>query len=184
MPELPDLGRVIADNEARLMRYAGRYLREPQDARDAVQEAFIKFAKAAQAKQAIENVEAWLFRVARNICLDFLKSKRLKVEVSLDEGIDGHYEGSGNPDEEASAMDDMKMLKRLVEGLSGSEREVLCLKLEHGKSYKEIAGIAGLTVSNVGFILHNAMRKMQKAYRELEGLDPKAPSKAALTEGG
>jgi len=185
MQELSELSRLIGENQTRLLRYAGRYLREPQDARDAVQEAFIKLARAMQAGLVIDNAEAWLFKVLRNRCFDFLKSKRLKVEVSLEVGFDFSNDGVGSPDTEASAMDDIKMLKCLVQGLSANEREIICLKLEHGKSYKEIAEIAGLSVSNVGFILHNAMKKMQKAYRELESSPQLAAAiqKPALSEG-
>jgi len=67
------------------------------------------------------------------------------------------------------------MLKRLAQGLDQREREILSLKVEQGKSYKEIASILDLSVSNVGFILHSAMKKMQKAYKGIEG---GAPAKA------
>ena len=48
------------------------------------------------------------------------------------------------------------------------EREIVILKMEHDKSYKEIAEIMNLTVSNVGFILHGALKKVRNAYREKE----------------
>jgi len=166
------LTELIKGNEAQLLRCASRYLREPQDARDAVQEAFIKLIKALRAGQEIESPPAWLCRVVRNVCLDFLKSKRLKVELSLEAGMDAPCEGSESPDGEASKKDDAAMLKRLAQGLDQREREILSLKVEQGKSYKEIASILDLSVSNVGFILHSAMKKMQKAYKGVEGGTP------------
>ncbi len=171
MLEPSALTELVRSNEAQLLRCASRYLREPQDARDAVQEAFIRLIKALRAGQEIDSPPAWLCRVTRNICLDFLKSKRLKVELSLEAGMDAPQEGAESPDGEASKKDDAEMLKRLVEGLDGREREILSLKVEHGKSYKEIASILDLSVSNVGFILHGAMKKMQKAYKGIEGAD-------------
>ena len=54
------------------------------------------------------------------------------------------------------------------ESLNEREREIVILKMEHDKSYKEIAEIMNLTVSNVGFILHGALKKLRNAYREKE----------------
>ncbi len=180
MRELSDLNRLILDSEAQLLRYAGRYLRDREAARDAVQEAFIRFVRVSQNPKAegVENVPAWLFRTTRNICLDVLKSKRMKVEIRLEEGFEGPHEGSPAPDREASKKDEMEMLGRLVEGLEPREREALSLKIEHGKSYREIAAILDLSVSNVGVILHNALQKMRKAYRAMNDGTPIATESA------
>ncbi len=49
-----------------------------------------------------------------------------------------------------------------LEGLPEREREALRLKLDAGLSYKEIAEVMGLAPSNVGFILHSALKRIQR----------------------
>lgn len=57
---------------------------------------------------------------------------------------------------------DVALARSLFESLNEREREIVILKMEHDKSYKEIAEIMNLTVSNVGFILHGALKKVQE----------------------
>jgi RNA polymerase sigma-70 factor (ECF subfamily) len=47
--------------------------------------------------------------------------------------------------------------------LEPRDREIVILKIEHGRSYKEIAEIMGISVTNVGFILHTAIKKLAKS---------------------
>ncbi|MEI6423322.1 MAG: sigma-70 family RNA polymerase sigma factor, partial [Lentisphaerota bacterium] len=52
--------------------------------------------------------------------------------------------------------------KKLME-LEPRDREVVILKMEHDRTYKEISEIVGISVTNVGFILHTAIKKLAKA---------------------
>ncbi len=65
-------------HETELLRYASRLLGDRENARDAVQDAFIKYTRLLekQEKEAIKNVRAWLYKATRNICLDALRSKK------------------------------------------------------------------------------------------------------------
>jgi RNA polymerase sigma-70 factor (ECF subfamily) len=55
-----------------------------------------------------------------------------------------------------------------VDRLRPNQREVIRLKFLHDCSYQEIAGITGLTVGNVGFIMHHAIRKLRDLLAEEE----------------
>ena len=61
----------------------------------------------------------------------------------------------------ASDEEDKKHLDQLVHQLSPRQQEVLRLRLHAGLSYREIAEVTGLTVSNVGFHLHQAVRSLR-----------------------
>ena len=93
----------------------------------------------------------------------------MRLNVSLDAEPDS---GSGavTPGADAASVrkDDVALARSLFESLNEREREIVILKMEHDKSYKEIAEIMNLTVSNVGFILHGALKKLRTAYREKE----------------
>jgi len=168
MESVPDLATIVEENEAALLRYAYRFLKNRENARDAVQEAFVRFHKATVKKplgfkSQISNPTAWLYTITRNLCLDQLRSKRHKSEVLLGEDHDiddfaGHAE---SPHNEVAKTEEMKMMKCAINNLDDRYREVLVLKMEHEKSYKEIAEIMNISVSNVGFILHNAIKQLK-----------------------
>jgi RNA polymerase sigma-70 factor (ECF subfamily) len=63
----------------------------------------------------------------------------------------------------------------LVEALSPNYQDVLKLKFQHDCSYQQIAEITGLTIGNVGFILHNALRKL-RAKLEKQLAHPATPT--------
>ncbi len=164
-----DLKGVVEQFQAPLIRYAARMLRDPETAKDVVQESFIKYLRVSQKKESgeIENVQAWLYRITRNGCLDRIKSGRAAYEVRMSEEFE-HGDPAPGPDHQLERDEIMKIVRKKISQLPDKEREIVVLKMEHGKSYKDIAEIMELSVTNVGFILHTAMKKLSA---ELKGLN-------------
>jgi len=65
------------------------------------------------------------------------------------------------PDAALASKDDAGLLRTLVGGLPDRERELIRLKFESGLSYKDIAAVTGLSVSNVGYLLHHAVQTLR-----------------------
>src|SRR5262245_30210971 len=90
--------RLVRTYGGRLLAVTRRILRDEEDARDAVQDAFISAFKARKQFHADARVSTWLHRIAVNAALMKLRSKRRKTEASIDELMptfrdDGrHYE--------------------------------------------------------------------------------------------
>ena len=160
---MTDITEIIKEREAPLLRYAGRLIRDNESARDVVQEVFIKYVRISQdqSRMKIDNLPAWLYRVTRNMCLDHLKSKRVQLEIPIDENI-ANFACGESPDTTLEKKDAMKLVRKKLMELEPRDREVVILKLEHGRSYREIAEIMGISVTNVGFILHTAIKKLAK----------------------
>ena len=115
---------------------------------------------------AIENIQAWLFRTTRNLCYDSFRSAKNRLEINIEtEDIAGIADKTETPDTHLAKKDDMRIIKEQINALAPRAREIVVLKLEHDRSYKEIAEIMGISVSNVGFILHNAIRKIADGIR-------------------
>jgi RNA polymerase sigma factor (sigma-70 family) len=161
---MTDITEIIKEREAPLLRYAGRLIRDNEAARDVVQEVFIKYVRVSQDQNRtkIDNLPAWLYRVTRNLCLDYLKSKRVQLEIPLDDNI-ANLAGGESPYSTFEKEDAMTLVRKKLMELEPRDREVVILKIEHGRTYKEISEIMGLTVTNVGFILHTAIKKLAKA---------------------
>lgn len=168
-----EVAELVKEYEARLLRYAARLLRNSETARDAVQEAFIRFVRISREgkRHEIENIQAWLYRVTRNLCLDELKSKRSGTEINVDFmefANSAEFADNESPDKAMEKNEAMRIVREQISKLEPREREILVLKLDHGRSYKEIADIMNLSVGNVGFILHTTMKKLAEAIKSMQ----------------
>jgi len=178
VPEVPmaEINQLIAAHEGGLIRYVARLLKDEEYARDVVQETFIRLVGAGRdgSLSGMDNPAAWLYRVARNLSLDRLRANRRRPEVSLDEipedGHELHERLAGDerdrPDRMLARREELERVRQQILALDARSREILLLKVEHDRSYKEIAEIMGLTVGNVGFILHQAMKKLARGVVE------------------
>jgi RNA polymerase sigma-70 factor (ECF subfamily) len=69
---------------------------------------------------------------------------------------------AGGPLEHLEAQDEAARIHAEVERLPERERELLRLKFQHGLSYQEMGVITGLSATNVGFLLHKAIRSLRQ----------------------
>ncbi len=146
---------------APLFRYARSLAKDEASARDAVQESFLKFLNESK-KSKIEHPKAWLFRVCRNKVFDELR--RNKKHVAFEEGPARVLEGASNepgPRKLAELGDGLARLEHITKRLAEREREIVRLKFQGGFSYAEMAQITSLSESNVGVILHNALKNLR-----------------------
>jgi RNA polymerase sigma factor (sigma-70 family) len=159
-----DLRIIIDENQAALLRYAERLLRDDILSQDAVQVTFIKYVKSNP--QKIKNPRAWLFKILRNHCFNILRQQKKKAEVMLDENNMHTIKNSDSPDKSLIKEETSKIVRQSINALKPRHKDVVVLKLDHDKTYKEIAQILDLTVTNVGFILHSAMNELKNNLRE------------------
>ena len=145
---------TIRDFQGPLIRYTRKITRDVEEAQEIVQESYLKLWKQPY-PQIVDRIPPWLYLVCRNHAID---RKRREEKVSLsDSGMD-HYQASG------MSLDDQVVLNetfRLLSTLKESECECLVLKFQEGLSYKEIAEVTGLSVSNVGLMIHQGMKTLR-----------------------
>ncbi len=149
--------------ERPLLAYSCRLLGgDPVRAQDAVQETFLRLLKLRREDRAQvqPRVAAWLFAVCRTRVIDMQRSPGYAMNST-----DHLPLADPTPDasELAETAEQTSQLASLVETLSPRQQEVLRLRLQAELSYREIAEITGLTVSNVGFHLHAAVRSLREA---------------------
>jgi RNA polymerase sigma-70 factor (ECF subfamily) len=155
-----DLASVMRDYELPLLRYVAALLRDPEAARDVVQETFLKYLDQRQGQGApLRHVRAWLYRVAHNQALDYLRHQR--HQTPLDEETAQQTPAAGrDPAATTAARDAETAAWQALEVLSDRDRQIVLLKVIEGKSYQEIADLMDISTSNVGFILHTALKKL------------------------
>jgi len=146
--------------ESPLIGYAMTILKDVDRSRDVVQDTFIRLYKQ-DVDKVKSGLKSWLYTVCRNRALDVLrKEKRM---VSIDDEVLG-LEQSKLPSPDA-ATDHHERIEQLIEylnKLSDNQKEVITLKFQQGMSYTEISKKTGLTEGNVGFLLHNGLKKLRE----------------------
>lgn len=142
--------------EAKLLRFARSIVGEAQAA-DVVQDTFLRLCKQPE-RDVRGHLAAWLFTVCRNRALSQLRSER-RLQNMEDEDVQPHPDSG--PASKLERKEQLTRVGRAIRELPERQREALLLKLDGGLSYKEIAEVMQLSVSNVGFILHQAVQAIR-----------------------
>lgn len=152
---------VVDAYQGLLLRYAARMLTSRASAEDVVQNAFLKCASHWKGPmRPSDDLVAWLYRVVHNEALDQIRRERRRWSLHrrhAEEQPETVEPGAGRPAEPSDAA---AAAAAALAILSERERHLVTLKVYEEKSYKEIAELTGLSIGNVGFILHGAMKKL------------------------
>ena len=77
--------------------------------------------------------------------------------------VEGQADPQADPTVGLERTEEQQLVEQQILQLPTREQELLSLRLAHGMSYKQIAEITGLTTSNVGFLLHQALMRLKTA---------------------
>ncbi len=132
------------------------------DAHDAAQEAFLKCWRARASLPDVQNVRAWIFRVAMNTARDVQRSawsRRVKPLVGEDLMLAAHEDGPGLALEDQEALD---LLRKAIAELRQDEKEVFLLRQNGELTYEQIAEIRSAPVGTVKTQMRSALIKLRK----------------------
>ena len=157
-PESDWMRSVVDAHASDLLRYAASILNDVDAAKDAVQETFLKLWHHPPEK--LDNLRPWLFRVCRNTALD-ARRKEGRMNPLEPATAASRAASEANPRSRAETRDNHARVLHFLKDLPSNQQEVVRLKFQNGMSYKEIAGITELSVSNVGYLLHTAIQSLR-----------------------
>lgn len=156
---------------------------DEHDAKDVSQDVFIKVYRYLDGFNKDAKFYTWLYRIAVNTCIDFLRKQSRRDKVDYDDtiGRDEEYlEGDDmlmpsnlglNPDEALDRKELRKEMLAALEELSEKHRTILNLREVEGLSYREIADILEISKGTVMSRLYHARRYFQDALRDYLGED-------------
>ncbi len=145
--------------EKPLMIYAFQIVHDRDEARDLVQDTFLRFYKQ---EDEILQPKAWLYKTLRNLCISFLRKNNRLQRTSGEDQLD--FLDSMNRQINSSLIKDLEKneaLDRVKHALSQMPKEsaeIIRLKFDQQKSYQEISEVTGLSQSNVGYKLHHIIK--------------------------
>jgi len=146
----------------KLYRFAFRFLKDEDEARDIVQEVLIKVWNKREDMNQLENMEAWCMRLTRNMSLDRLKSKQYKNTHSMDDDFDVSGGEDQTPYRSVEVSDTMKNISRFISSLPDKQRQVIQLRDVEGYSYKEIVDILEIDMNQVKVNLFRARKAIKE----------------------
>ena len=155
---------LYAAQETALLGYARRLVNDENAAQDIVQEAFLKLHPEFE---SVRNPKAWLYRTTHNLARNYLRAGRRIVP--LGGGPQEEPEVADAillPDEQIERMERIGQTRLCLEGLDSRSQELLRLKFDEGLSYKEISATMDLSVGNVGYLLHHALKDLAAALKK------------------
>ncbi|MGI9473872.1 MAG: RNA polymerase sigma factor [Rubripirellula sp.] len=159
------LGLVFREHQRQLLAYATHLMGDADRAGDVVQDAFVRLCKQPR-DQVEDRVRQWLYTVCRNRAMDILKKEnRMKA---LDDANGSQVSRDGDPQRMAQRRDTARKAGTLIGALPKHQQEVIRLKVESDMSYREISELTGLTVSNVGYLLHTGLKSIRLRLATIE----------------
>ena len=151
---------AVGKFETPLVRYALHITGDAERARDVVQETFLRLCDQDAAKVEPHLAE-WLYTVCRNLAIDVRRKER-RMRLLTEAAADAHEAPDEPPALPAEREDDYASVLSAMEDLPDNQQEVIRLKFQHGMSYKQISEITGLSVTNVGFLLHVGLKALRR----------------------
>src|SRR5262249_55540066 len=133
-------------------------LRNPEDARDACQEVFLRAHRRLAGYAGDAAFFTWLYRIAVNTCIDELRRRRADLR-ELDDSLPT---SDPDPADEVITRELRQEIGAALEQLSAPHRTVLILREVEGLSYDEIASVVGCPKGTVMSRLFHARRRMQQ----------------------
>jgi RNA polymerase sigma factor (sigma-70 family) len=168
------ISEAIEREKTRLRNFIGRRVADPSDAEDILQEVFYELVEAYRLMKPIEQVGAWLFRVARNRITDLFRKKKPQASTNdsaiADDGEPVTLEDLlPSPDAGPEALYARTMLleelEDALEELPDEQREVFLAHEIEGRSFKELAAETGLSVNTLLSRKHYAVVHLRNRLR-------------------
>ena len=163
--------------ERPLIRYAHGYTGDLEDARDIVQDVFVKLSQHL-ATLDHERLAPWLFTVCRNRALDHQR-KHQRLVVMETATLDLETSADPAPNDAMEQRETATALRELIETLPVRQREAVRLKFIAGLDYQQISAAMQTSIGNVGYLIHHGVAALKTKWQAHDA-PPAARMKPAI----
>jgi len=150
--------QLVRRHQKQLWRLVRRYVKRDADAADVTQQAFVRAFKALATFRAAASVRSWLYRIAINCALSWLRDHR-REEAS--EIADDALTATNPAPAQLIAGEDNAALRAAIELLPPKQKLVLELRVFDDLSFKEVAELAECTENTAKVNFHHAVKKLR-----------------------
>lgn len=149
----------------KLLRFATHFLKDDDEAKDAVQDVFLKLWQKRDELEKIENIEAYAMQMTRNRCLDAIRTNRtVAISAETDrkmkeESVDVHLQ--------VEYSESATQIKKLIDKLPDLQRKIMSMRDIEQLSYDEIVETTALQINAIRVNLSRARKKVRDEFLKL-----------------
>nr|WP_321357559.1 sigma-70 family RNA polymerase sigma factor [uncultured Draconibacterium sp.] len=153
----------------KLLRFATHFLHDEDQARDVVQDVFLKLWQRKETLDEVENIEAFAMRMTRNRCLDVIRANKT---VPIDEDTDRRLKAKTiDVHSKVELGESAKQIKMLIGQLPELQQNVMHMRDIEQLSYDEIEEATGLQRNAIRVNLSRARKKVRDEYLKINRND-------------
>jgi RNA polymerase sigma-70 factor (ECF subfamily) len=159
--------QLILRWERPIYALAYRVIGREEDARDVCQETFLRAFRALPGFKGEAKFSSWVYRIALNLCRDWMRKQRRAPTVQMPEGVDPvEMASERGPVESIETLVERRELSGVVEEamalLPDEQRMAIILKEYHGMTFQEIADLQGCPLSTVKTRLYQGLSVLRR----------------------
>jgi len=159
--------QLILRWERPIYALAYRVIGREEDARDVCQETFLRAFRALPGFKRQAKFSSWIYRIALNLCRDWIRRQRRAPVMQMPEGVDpGELMADQGPVESIEDLVGRRQLSEVVEEamalLPEEQRTAIILKEYHGMTFQEIADMQGCPLSTVKTRLYQGLTVLRR----------------------
>lgn len=153
----------------KLLRFATHFLHDEDEARDVVQDVFLKLWQRKETLDEVENIEAFAMRMTRNRCLDVIRANRT---VPIDEDTDRRLKAKTiDVHSKVELGESARQIKMLIGQLPELQQNIMHMRDIEQLSYDEIEEATGLQRNAIRVNLSRARKKVRDEYLKMNRND-------------
>ncbi|MDX6747128.1 RNA polymerase sigma factor [Polaribacter sp. PL03] len=163
--------RLLDDYQQKVFGTCISFIPNKEDAEDVAQEVFLEVFKSIHKFKGDSKLSTWIYKIATNKCLEFIRKKNTKKRFAFMQTIMGneipidktsYFTEVNHPGILLENKEKSAIIFRAINTLPESQRVIFTLAKIDGKSYQEIVEITGKSLSSVESIMFRAKKGLQQ----------------------
>ncbi len=160
--------QLVARWERPIYALAYRTLGREEEARDVVQEAFLRAYRGLKGFKGEAKFSSWLYRITLNLCRDWIRKERRAPIVQVPEGVDpvdladAQISPSESVEDLVGRREMSQAVSRAMADLPDEQRQAILLKEYHGLTFQEIADMLDCPLSTVKTRLYQGLSVLRR----------------------
>ena len=175
--DVESFNQLVLRWERPIFALAYRVIGREEEARDVVQETFLRAFRGIGNFRGKAKFSSWVYRIALNLCRDWIRRERRAPILPTPEGVDvielAAEQGPVESIEDLVARNDIsKVVAELMTRLPEEQRTAIVLKEYHGMTFQEIADLQGVPLSTVKTRLYQGLNVLRRHLQQQGKYDP------------
>jgi RNA polymerase sigma factor (sigma-70 family) len=164
------LGTLFERHHRGVYQYCLQLTRSPAVSEDLVQDVFLKLLQKAGSYRGEGSCKAWIFNIARNVTLDYLRRADRRVTSDEDDENAARLVDHRSTEQVAAGQQNLRLVARALAEIPAAAREVIWLGRFVFEDYDELARALGCTASAARVRMHRAMQQLNSTFTRMNGV--------------